>query len=626
MEKILSVTLGVALLVAAAAPAEDVAAEEVEVFPGDPIVITAIGEPARESEVPFGIKAITAADLQLFAADNLAEGLARAEGVYVREYGGAGAIKTVAVRGALANQTLVMVDGQPINNHQGGDVDFNAVALEDVERVEVMAGASSALYGANATAGVVNVITRGVPDKPMVKIGGRYGSYDEKGADLAAGVPFGPAGVTLGGNYRSSDGFRENDDYEGKGGHLKFSYAVGEEATVSVRGQYQTSELGVPGPLSFPSPSARQEDDFTSANASFDGALTERLSANARLNFKNQERHYVNRDPSFAADDTHKNDALGGRAAFFYQLLKWNRLALGGEYEKDKTDSTKIGKRDGDTWAAFTQEDLRFGELTTVLGLRYDSSGIYGDAFSPRFGVRYRFNDYVSARAAAGRGFRAPTFDELFWPDTGFGPGNPDLKPEYSWTYEAGPAFWWRQRLKVDLTYFYSDYEDLISGWPPKNVSRAVVQGVEAGIEAAPLAALPGLEIALAGTFLKTKVKPPKGEKEKTREQLDYRPVHTEFAELRYRHDFGGGAFALTPSVSTEIVGRQQYTDYDPVTFGPFKAWLDAYVLLNARLAFRIYYPEIYVAGKNLTAEEYQTIYDYPMPGRTFDAGLAVSF
>jgi outer membrane cobalamin receptor len=188
MGKILSVTMGVMLLVAAAACADDVAAEEVEVFPGDPIVITAIGEPARESEVPFGIRAITAEDLKLLAADNLAEGLVRAEGIYVRGYGGAGAIKTVAVRGAFENQTLVMVDGQPVNNHQGGDVDFNAVALEDVERVEVMAGASSALYGANATAGVVNVITRGVPEEPRLSLRGGYGTNEKVDAAFAAGA------------------------------------------------------------------------------------------------------------------------------------------------------------------------------------------------------------------------------------------------------------------------------------------------------------------------------------------------------------------------------------------------------------------------------------------------------
>ncbi len=615
MVKILSVALGMTLLaVALAVNADEVKVEDIEVFPGDPIVITAIGEPARESEVPFGVTALTAEDLRLLAAENLADGLARSEGVYVREYGGPGANKTVAVRGAFAKQTLVMVDGQPINNHQGGDVDFNAIALEDVERVEVMAGASSALYGANATAGVVNVITRGVPAEPGVTFRGEYGTYNDAGTAVEAGVPFGKTGVTGGGNYRRSDGFRENDDYEGEGAHVKLSYAVSEEAAFSVRGQYQTSGLGVPGRLSYPSPLARQQDDLRGVNAGFEGPLSEASSANARLYYKRQERHYVDRNPLYPTDDTHKNDAGGGRAALFYQLLKWNRLAVGGEYEKNKTDSTTIGKRDGNTWAAFTQEDLRFGELTTVLGVRYDSSGIYGDAVSPRAGVRYRFSDYVSGRASAGRGFRAPTFDELFWPrDQWGGGGNPNLKPEYSWSYEVGPTFRWLSHLKIEATYFYSSYEDLISGWPPANVDRAFIRGAEFGFTAAPLPFLSGLVFDASGTYLQTRDR-------ETGEQLDYRPVHTEFAELRYRRDVVVGAFAVTPSVSTEIVGRQQYTD------GPFKRWLDAYELLNARLAFQVYYAEIYVAGKNLADKTYQTIYDYPMPGRAVSAGFTVGF
>jgi len=598
------------------APDEDLA--EIEVFPGDPIVITAIGEPARESEVPFGINAISAEELNLSAAGNLADGLVRAEGIYVRGYGGAGSTRTLSTRGGYSKQTLVMVDGQPINSHQGGDVDFNAITLEDVERVEVMAGPSSALYGANATAGVVNVITRGVPDEPRLSFRGDYGSFDDVGAEAAAAAPLGPLGLAVGGNYRDYAGFRGNDDYRGGGGHAKFSYAVGDEAVLSLRGQYQTSELGVPGSLSYPSPGARQEDDLATANLGVSGAVSEALSANARLFYKTQKRHYVDGDPSFPADDTHKNYALGGRGALFYQLLDWNRLAVGGEYEGERTDSTAIGERDGATWAAFTQEDLRFGELTTVVGVRYDSSGIYGDAVSPRLGARYRFGEYVSARASAGRGFRAPTFDELFWPDTGFGGGNPDLKPEYCWAYEAGPEFRFKNALKAELTYFYSDYEDLIGGWPPENVARASIQGLELGVEAAPVPALPGLGTTVSATYLGT-------EDKDTGEQLDYRPVYTGFGEIRYRHDFGG-AFAVTPSVSAELVGRQQYTDYDPVTFEPFKAWLAGYALLNARLAFDVYYAALYVAGKNLTAKEYQAVYDYPMPGRTFYGGFSVTF
>jgi outer membrane cobalamin receptor len=592
---------------------------EEEIFPGDPIVITAIGEPARESEVPFGIRSLTAYDFYLAGASDLAEGLARAEGMHVREYGGSGSARTISTRGSYAKQTLVMVDGQPINNHQGGDVDFNAVSLEDLERVEVMAGPSSALYGANATAGVVNVVTRGVPDEPGLSFRGDYGTHNELNTELAAGAPFGWAGVNVGGNYRRGDGFRENDDFTGTGGHLKLSAAAGEEATLWVRGQYQTSELGVPGSLTYPSPLARQEDDFATANVGFDGSPGDRISLTGRAYYKNQRRHYADPDPVFPIDDTHENDAFGGRAVAFYQLLAWNRLGVGGEYQQDKTDSTAIGVRDGSSWAAFLQEDLRFGGLTTVAGVRYDSSSIYGGTTSPRLGVRYRFNDYVSARAAAGRGFRAPTFDELYWPDTGFGGGNPDLKPEYCWTYEAGPAFRLAERLTAEATYFYSTYDDLIAGWPPENVARGLVQGLEASVEAAPLAAAPNAAVVLSGTYLNA-------EDRDTGEELDYRPAYSGFAEVRYRHEFAGGGLALTPSLSAEFVGRQQYSYFDAGAGRTVKRWLDGYALLNARLAFKIYYPELFVAGKNLAGEEYQTVYDYPMPGRTFTGGVSVSF
>ena len=137
------------------------------------------------------------------------------------------------------------------------------------------------------------------------------------------------------------------------------------------------------------------------------------------------------------------------------------------------------------------------------------------------------------------------------------------------------------------------------------------------GVEVAPVPNLSGLGTAVSATYLAT-------EDKDTGEELDYRPEYTGFGEIRYRHDFGGGAFAVTPSVSTELVGRQQYTA-GPVT-QPFKAWLGAYALMNARLAFKVYYAELYVAAKNLTNQEYQTIYDYPMPGRTFRGGVSVSF
>ncbi len=600
----------VAASVAWCAVADEEAMDESKIFPGDPIVITAIAEPARASEVPFGIAALTADDIKSLAAGNVTEALVSAEGVHIREYGGFGSNRTVSLRGGAANQTLVMVDSAPLNNPQGGDVDFNVVSLEDIDRVEVMAGPSSALYGAGATAGVVNVITAGAPETPKLSFRGEGGSYGMWNGELGGGVPLGPAGITAGGNFRRTAGFRENDDYDGWGGHAKFIYGLGEGRDLWARGQYQKSDLGVPGTLTYPSLRARQNDVFAGGNVGFDGAVAGPVGASARLFYRNQDRRYA--DPDFGTDEQHQTDSLGGRLINFIQLAPWNRLALGGEAEHARTVSTSIGGINADTWGALGQEDLRFGDFTTVAGVRYDRSGHYGDAVSPRFGVRYRFTDYFTARAAAGRGFRAPTFDELFWPQDQWGGGNPNLKPEYCWAYEVGPEFRWERFLSADVTYFRSDYRQLINGWPPENVGRAVIDGLEGAVEAAPVPALVDLRLNFSVTYLRTKDLA-------TGEPLDYRPNVTAFGEVRYTHYWADDAWAFTPSASVETVGRQRYAGASGA------AWLPSYTLLNARLALKVYYPEFYVAAKNIAAKQYQAIYDYPMPGRMFLAGLRVN-
>jgi outer membrane cobalamin receptor len=605
--------LAAAMGTASAAAAESNAAEENDlVYLGDPLVITVFGEPTRASEVPFGVALVTAEELRDTPGMDLAASLTRAPGVYIREYGGYGASRTVSLRGAYAKQTLVMVDGEPVNSHQGGDVDFNAISLEDVERLEVMAGPSSALYGANATAGVVNVITRGLPAKPRLSMRGGYGTDDLGSAAVGAGLPLGNFGVNAGGNYRRYGGFRENDDYAGAGGNLKLMYGAPGDKDISLGGHYQESEVGVPGSLTYPSPEARQADRYVNGTAVFNGSWTDALTTDARLFVTNQKRHYT--DPSLTTDDTHKNDVWGGRTAGFYEWAAWNRMGLGGEYEREKTVSTSIGDHVANSWAVFGQEDLRFGKFSTVVGARYDKSGVYGAVVSPRAGVRYRFGDAVSVRAAAGRGFRAPTFDELFWPQGPFGGGNPDLKPEYCWTYEAGPTFSWRSRARLELTYFRSDYTDLINGWPPDNVGRALIDGGEGSLDAAPLAVLPGLTTTVAATYLRTKDKD-------TGEKLDYRPSYTAFGEVKYRQPLGEH-YAVTPAISADAVGRQQYTYTDPATYETSTRELAAYTLLGARLGVRLYGAEVYVAGKNLAGKQYQTIYDYPMPGRQWEGGV----
>ena len=615
-----SKSLGLVLVIligsagARATEGENTAAAE-EAARWDPLVITAVGTPARESEVPFGVETIAASDIRVMGAADLPEALVSAPGVAVREYGGPGANRTVALRGGLAKQTLVLVDGQPLNNPEGGDVDFNAIPLGDVSRVEVMSGASSALYGANATAGVVNVITRGGVEKPTFHVNASGGSFGAKDADLSGAVPLGAVTAAVGGNYRRGDGFRENDDFEGKGGHAKFSWTLPEDRVLSLRTSYQVSEMGVPGSLSFLSPRARQDDKMLSINSAYDGVISGDWSSSGRLYYKDQKRRYIN--PNLTMDLRYQSRSAGGRALVFRRLTDWIRAAVGGEFEHAVVDSDSIGRDLRDIGGVLVQDEITSRRANVVAGARYDQVRDLG-VVSPRAGIRYEFTEIISARASAGRGFRAPTFDELFWPDEGFGGGNPNLKPEFVWTYEAGPAFRFGRYANVELTYFRSDYDDLINGWPPENVDRAVIQGGEGKVAASPLAALPAFEAVVSGTYLDAKDK-------STGEWLDNRPRYTGFAEICYRAGFGDH-YGLTPSVCVEGAGRSQYTYSDPVTFETSKRELPAYTLYNVRLAFKAYFAEFYVEGKNLGDEEYQVVYDYPLPGRTFRAGADVGF
>lgn len=606
--------LWAAITGAYAAAEEGLSAEE-EAARWDPLVITAVGTPARESEVPFGVETVAASDIRIMGATDLPEALVAAPGIAVREYGGPGATRTLALRGGLAKQTLVMIDGQPLNNPQGGDVDFNAIPLGDVSRVEVMSGASSALYGANATAGVVNVITRGGVEKPTLHLNAAGGSFGSKDADLRGAAPLGPMTIAAGGNYRAGDGFRENDDYDSKGGHTKLSWALPFDRELSLRAGYQVSEVGVPGSLTYPSRLARQDDKLLSFNAGFEGALAGDWSSSTRLFFKGQKRHYV--DPDYLTDANHQARSIGGRTLIFKPLATWNRAAFGGEFEHATVESDSIGDNFRDLGGIILQDEITTGRVKAVAGARYDRVRDTG-VVSPRAGVRYEFTEVVSARASAGRGFRVPTFDELFWPDQGYGGGNPDLTPEFVWTYEAGPAFRFGRFANVELTYFRSDYEDLINGWPPENVDSAVIQGGEGRILASPLAAWPGFEVLISGTYLDARDKT-------TSERLDNRPRYTGFGEVSYRAAMGEH-YTLTPSVSVESSGKSQYSYIDPVTFLTSKRELPAYNLLNARLAFKAYFAEIFMEGKNLGDEEYQIIYDYPVPGRTFRGGVDIGF
>jgi len=611
--------------------------EDIELMPGEPIVITVVGAPMPESEVPFGVDVITGAEMSLLEPDDLGDAVVGAPGVHVREWGGLGAVSSISVRGGKGNETLVLIDGQQINNPQGGDVNISSIPLGDVERVEILSGASSALYGADAAAGVVNIITGKAADEPEFRFDGSYGTYNTVKGEVRGGVPLGPAWAAFGGDYKTSDGCRlnGNDDYEGRTFFAGSVYEFLTNQEVSGRIQFYKGEVGSPGPLSFEDATARLRDDDLYSNVRYAGSLADGLySLDAAFYYNEIDRRYES--ALWGIDDRHKNQFYGTGLRNYFRPGEWNRVCAGVEFGRAKTDSTSVGRVDEYNYAFIVQDEIDVRGLNVVAGLRYDRNEHYGSQLNPRVGGRYGFTDWFSARGAAGRGFRAPTFDELFWPDTGFYAGNPNLKPEENWSYEGGAEFTYQGRgTSLEFTYFRSDYKDLIVNVPdaddpylvkPENVAEALISGIELGCEASPLTLFgikaPHFGVSASLTHLleakgKTEGEEPEG--------LDYRPVTSVFLECSYVQPLSR-AFSVVSEFNVRYVSNSQYTYVDPNTFETGKRFLKPYALAGTRIAARFYGVEPYLAVRNLGDVSYQTVYDYPMPGRTFNGGVTFSY
>ncbi|MCP4231387.1 MAG: TonB-dependent receptor [bacterium] len=621
----------------------------VQDVPGDPIIITAELFPMYESQIPFGVDVFDVADITAFRVDGIEDVVGRSGEVYIRDYGGMGSLTSAAIRGAKSNQSLVMIDGQPINDIQGGSPDLNYVHLGDIERVEVYSGAASAVYGANAAGGVVNVITRDSADDYGAKLDASYGTGNTQKYVLSGEVPVGPVNFFVSGEYNKSDGFssssygngeelRSNTDYDGKTFAGKIACRPSSNHLLTFRGQYTIGELGVPGPVSFEDITARQDDTGVFINGGYRANLISDLYWLDLTGYYNDtERHFIS-SGSFPSDDTHKGKLYGTRVANFLQALEWNRIGVGFEYDNSSVDSTALGEYDTTNYGVFVQDDVTWNRLNVAVGIRYDKNNNYDSQISPRVGASYEIIEGLSVRGAYGQGYRAPSLEELFWPSSGYVyiyQGNPDLKPEKVATYEAGVAYYFRDYLsKVGVNYFRSQYDDLIVNVTdydtfttmPENIEKALISGISLESDIRPLRFFGDIEhdLAIAGnfTYYLNRDNTTDGASDPL---LDYRPEITGYGEVTYTRNITAD-LAVKPAVNVNYVSGRQYSYYNPDTFQTEKRNLDAYSLVGAKVGFRAWWFEPYFAVDNALNTDYQSVYDYPMPGRTIYGGVTIEY
>jgi len=480
-----------------------IAAENTEqLFNLDEIVVIASKFPEKLLDSVASVEVITEEEIEMAQANNLADILSSVSGLEISDYGNVGGIKAISIRGSSPEQVLVMIDGRPVNDPQTGKINLGLIPASIIEKVEIYRGPASAIYGANALGGVVNIITKkGKGDsKYAVNVNaGTYGAQDYEASYQGSNDDL---SYYFSGNYFTNDGDRENSQLEKIGFLGKFIHQLDQQTDLGLTLRYHDYNRGLPGSIDYPSPEAIQKDRNINLDLTWQKKEEDKdINVNGFYSF---QRVFFDNPGMWGhtGPSIHKGNSMG----LSFDITDYNFtfgdddsesqhiLTYGGEVKNDMIDSTDLGERDSVSGALFIQDVWQpadMEDLKITAGIRYDYNQIYGSQLNPRVGLSYRLQDELNFHASIGKAYRAPNFSDLYWPADAYVAGNPDLIPETAWAYEAGLRYMSEEGdFTGELNIYRKNVENLINWaagdngiWIPSNIGTARIDGIEVLLE-----------------------------------------------------------------------------------------------------------------------------------------------
>ncbi|MDD5027204.1 MAG: TonB-dependent receptor [Candidatus Omnitrophica bacterium] len=592
-------------------------AEDVDL---DKIVVTPSRIEESSADVGRTVDVITSRDMERSGAQNLADALTELTSVEISNYGGPGTDKNIRMRGSTASQVLVLMDGRPINNPRDGQADLSAVPLDNISRVEVMHGPGSSLYGSSAMGGVVNIITRQPPKEGQkTELYSSFGTARTYIERLSHGARISNFGYLISGKYQSSAGFRSNSALNASDCNLKLDYDFNSQNNIKLNSGFYKSKLGTPGPITAPDPDDKQNTlkRFFDFNWNFKPDEQTGMSARVYQNYDRLE-FLENSSDGWNSDnqkDIHTTTVRGIDLQFDKQLLDVYRIVCGLNYVKNMNDSTTSAKHEYNVTSGYLENrlDLFDNKLNINLSARLDDYSNFDMEINPSLDFLYKLNEVIKFHGLISRSYRVPTFNDLYWPNADGMIGNPNLKPEKGVTGELGVETKVNKYFTSGLTYFCSDYKQLIQ-WSynpttmmtqPENISSAVINGIEFENK---IFISDKIDLNLNYTYLMAR-------DEDTHKYLVYQPKNKLDACLKY-HDYNG----LTVELKGQFTGiRFADANNNDKVKSFFVLGLSVSKKIKPGLTCFAYID-------NLLNRKYQVMQGYPMPGFSFTGGLKAEF
>ena len=630
------------------------------------VVVTATKFEQAISEVGSTVTIITQEEIEAMQARDVSEVIRQVPGLTVSEVGGRGSVASIFVRGGESDHILVLMDGIQIN-HSGGSFDASVLSTENIDRIEIVRGPQSALYGSEAVTAVIQIFTkkgsgriRGTIDSAVGQRSEKQrGVYEQSVSLLGEGYSLAYARTNDGGSLKFNDRLIRNTFSS----RMELSPADNLSLDMAIRIEDKKNEFPTEGGgdrFDVLDPNQYGKESLFSISNSVKHQLSPDWYHQLKLGFTNLER--VSIDPSdlgrlcggFECDgvatsvfqtnerrltgdyswslNAQPSESIRSRTTFGIeykteQLLQTSAFDFGFGASYSNTDVSRKNR------ATYIQEEMALWDrFFLVGGLRMEDNSLFGTDINPKGSVAYLFRDWgLKLRSSIGTGIKNPNFSEQF--GSTFSVGNPDLDPERSLGWDAGIDQSFGSWGELTVTYFTSQFRDLIAYVNDPNplnpdflnIQKTRSRGVEAAVTLVPLKRI---TLQAGMTYLSTQVTDEGGISSAS--FLEGKPL--------LRRPLLSGNWGTQLNLGDLTFGLQgRYVgERDDVNFSTFpfpRVKNPSYVVWDGRLAFGLFDRQdqfkkwkIYGRVSNLFDREYEEVFGSSSPRRHYLAGLEVTF
>ncbi len=587
------------------------------------VIITPNRNPQSITESTSAVSVIPRQEIAAKKPLELSEVVRLAPSLSVGQNGTLGKSASIFIRGANSNHTLVLIDGVRSNSPADRRFDFGALQPENIERIEVLRGPQSALYGSDAIGGVINIITR--RGEGPLRTGGsiEFGNQSTSRQIVSAQGQVGKGALSFSASRIKTNGFFANDDYKDVGASLRYDYGLTPTSNLTFTSRIDDGEVGTPGQQfglydpnarSFPrnifgsvqwNNEARDGDEVRRRDRVSIGAYDRKLRFDDPINPGSAFPSFTNSNLKYKIYQLEAQSTLNRGA---------HAITIGGELRNEKSDvnsrstfGNNLLNNSTNTQALWIQDEFRRGRFSFVPGLRLENNSQFGSDLNGRLAAGYDLNTLTRLKGSFGTGFSAPSFNDLYFPNY----GNPNLKPEESRGFDIGIERQLRNNGRLEVMAFSNRITNLIAAVaipqpapnPPiyraANIGRARTQGLEFAWRQ-PLSS--GLTLNMNHAFLSTS----NGTTALIRRPRFASNVDLYFQRNRISADLG-------------VVAQGRYLDFA----GAGTGYQPGFVRLDLTMGYDIRPGvQVFTRVQNLLDKKYAQAAGFPAPGLNFTVGI----